>query len=1043
MPGRPRLAKLSVPRAAAALVRPRLHRLLDEAVARGAAFIAAGPGTGKSTIAFTWAAPRAGRLLWFRADAGDADSAEAFGYFRQLAGTSKGARALPAYGPRDVDRLDLFATSFFRAFFRIVPASSTLVVDDAHAASGDAFLMLLAAAIREAPPDVAVVVLSRREPSGPLLDDVASGRLHVLDGGALAFDTSEAVALLADRTGAATARALQARTEGWAAGMLLLAQSAEPANAVRDAATRRVASYFDERVLASFDDATLRMLAVASLLPEVDEASLARLGLGAIAVERLERLRRENAFVARLDRAPSSWRLHDLLRDALRERFRTMADAPWRRTALLAAAPLAADLGHVRDAVQMYVDAGEHRHAKTLAEQGARGLVRAHRLVELDAVVGALTDEEVRGSVALQIALGESAWQRNDATAAVDRFEHAYALLDEQPSAAGAVLASSALNAIFEGWQSYDGTGTWADRLRYQLAARDRIDDPHDQLRVDRTWLQTADQLWDDSLCDRPALFDRVLARVRDPPAGVTVDEIVAASAALIESSGFNLHDEARFQATVAATADWLARVELGPLVKAMWLNSYAALGRHWPSPGVRLPATGGNPSLELAHELARAHGGHSLAFIAADFLCNAAVTDNDLSRARHWLECARETSDPRHAVQAAALLGTEAVVLALGGDWHRSLAAFDRAEALARAHGHPETDLWSRALGRHRVLIASGEAARAREGLLSDARSYPEGLRRDFALILADVAAADIEWATHGAIPPALVTAIMERARAYDWRGITNLLVPVVARICSEALRLGIEVEFVRRLIREKRLPAPSPYASHWPWPVRIHALGGFRIVVDERPLAFGPRAQRKPLDLVKAIVAHGPAPVDAAVVLDALWPDAEGAAARASFDMTVMRLRKLLGRDDALVLDAGHLGFDPTRVWVDAHAFAHGATDDYAGPLFGSDAVERWWAAPRERLHQRFLRRTLERGLAFERQGDADAALAVYEAGLAQDPLAEDLYQGAIRCHIVRNRSADALRVFRRCREQLSIVLSVAPSPATLALVEPLRAR
>ena len=37
---------------------------------------------------------------------------------------------------------------------------------------------------------------------------------------------------------------------------------------------------------------------------------------------------------------------------------------------------------------------------------------------------------------------------------------------------------------------------------------------------------------------------------------------------------------------------------------------------------------------------------------------------------------------------------------------------------------------------------------------------------------------------------------------------------------------------------------------------------------------------------------------------------------------------------------------------------------------------------------------------------------------------------------------RAADALRVFRRCREQLSIVLSVPPSAAAAALVAGLRA-
>jgi len=61
------------------------------------------------------------------------------------------------------------------------------------------------------------------------------------------------------------------------------------------------------------------------------------------------------------------------------------------------------------------------------------------------------------------------------------------------------------------------------------------------------------------------------------------------------------------------------------------------------------------------------------------------------------------------------------------------------------------------------------------------------------------------------------------------------------------EALRLGIETDFARTLIRDKRLPAPSSYDPHWAWPIRIHALGGLRIVVDEQPLVFGARAQRK----------------------------------------------------------------------------------------------------------------------------------------------------------------------------------------------------
>ena len=95
------------------------------------------------------------------------------------------------------------------------------------------------------------------------------------------------------------------------------------------------------------------------------------------------------------------------------------------------------------------------------------------------------------------------------------------------------------------------------------------------------------------------------------------------------------------------------------------------------------------------------------------------------------------------------------------------------------------------------------------------------------------------------------------------------------------------------------------------------------------------------------------------------------------------------------------------------------------------------------RERLHQRFLRRTVERGRELESERRFADALALYEAALAEDSLAEELYQGTIRCHIAQGRHADAMRAFRRCREQLSIVLSVRPSADTLALVATLGAR
>jgi len=58
----------------------------------------------------------------------------------------------------------------------VIPAAATLVFDDTHAASGSDFDVLLAAAVREVPPDVAFVILSRQDPAGVLLED-----LHLIE----------------------------------------------------------------------------------------------------------------------------------------------------------------------------------------------------------------------------------------------------------------------------------------------------------------------------------------------------------------------------------------------------------------------------------------------------------------------------------------------------------------------------------------------------------------------------------------------------------------------------------------------------------------------------------------------------------------------------------------------------------------------------------------------------------------------------------------------------------------------------------------------
>ena len=341
--------------------------------------------------------------------------------------------------------------------------------------------------------------------------------------------------------------------------------------------------------------------------------------------------------------------------------------------------------------------------------------------------------------------------------------------------------------------------------------------------------------------------------------------------------------------------------------------------------------------------------------------------------------------------------------------------------------------------MGRQRVEIAFGDAERAREVLLQESERYPEGsIYRDLTRILADVAAAARALRAEGAVPAELTRKIVASAREHAWPGFATLLAPIAARVCADALRMGIETEFVRHVIRERGLSAPDPYEPSWPWPIRIHALGGLRVDVNDTPIQFGPKRAAQAArasevarragaprgrhgDRVRCAVArcgrrrgarcvrHG-GPAFAQAARPRRCASAGRRTHRPRSRVRVgRRIRLPARRDRRLSRPAVRRRRRCALVGRGARTFASALSAPRARSGHGARAIA----------------------------ASSSQALALYEAALAQDPLAENLYRGAIRCHLAAGRAADALRVYRRCRDQLSIVLGVAPSKATADLV------
>jgi DNA-binding SARP family transcriptional activator len=284
-----------------------------------------------------------------------------------------------------------------------------------------------------------------------------------------------------------------------------------------------------------------------------------------------------------------------------------------------------------------------------------------------------------------------------------------------------------------------------------------------------------------------------------------------------------------------------------------------------------------------------------------------------------------------------------------------------------------------------------------------------------------------------------------------------------LMARLYALALDHGIEPDYVRAVIRQRRLAPPrdglAPAA--WPFPIKLYTFGRFGLVRDDASLESSGRAQKKGLDLLKALVALGGREVSEQKLCDLLWPDAEADDARANLKMTLHRLRAHVGHE-AVVVRESRFSLDPHHCWVDVWAFERvvgallvsGPTLScaeltylgeqllqlYRGAFLAQDDGN-YTLLTRERLRAKWMRALAAVAEGLQRVGEHDQALRWYERGMATEPLGEPFYQGYMRACLSLRRAAEGLALYERLRRLLAGQLQIPPSPETETLALALR--
>ena len=404
--------KLFVPPARATLVsRPHLFDRVQRGLEGKLTLIAAPAGFGKTTLVSAWhasAGSSAPPLAWVSLDPTDNDPLRFWSYVLAALETvapGVATTALAVLQSPQSPPIDSILTNVLNAFTRMRRAAGhrerdiALVLEDYHVITAPAIHEALAWLLDYLPSQLHLVIVTRADPPLPLARLRASGAVTELHADDLRFAPDEAGAFLNTVMGlaltAADLAALEARTEGWIAGLHLVAL------ALRDhrdrpgfirtfsGSNRYIVDYLAAEVFARQPTHVQTFLLHTSVLDRMSGPLCdALLGIADPDEERaatdelhppsviatpsqtiLAEMERNNLFVVPLDDDRTWYRYHHLFADVLRQRLAHSAPTAAVATLHGRASAWYEQQGLVAEAVQHALTAADGIRAARLIEQ--------------------------------------------------------------------------------------------------------------------------------------------------------------------------------------------------------------------------------------------------------------------------------------------------------------------------------------------------------------------------------------------------------------------------------------------------------------------------------------------------------------------------------------------------------------------------------------------------------------------------------------------------------------------------------------------------
>ena len=1052
--------------------RKRLFQKLEIGRKKPITWISSLAGSGKTTLVSSYLEARRLPCLWYLLDKRDGDAATFFHYLGLAArqANPRIRRPLPRFAPEYLAEVSAFTHRYFEGLYSSLKTPSVVVFDNYHKIPAESPVHEI---IREGlsllPRGIHAIFISRDALPPFFARKRASGLVGMIGWKDLRMSLEETRGIVKrwgkpgkeGKTGE-IARYLHSRTDGWAAGLVLLQAQAsrdglEPLSASR-MAPREIFDYFGAELFNRLGDETREFLLRTAFLPRTTAKMAERLTGNARAGRILSFLNLHNYFTEMYPGDDPVFRYHGLFREFLvsraEERFHKREISKIRQRA----AAVLEEFGLVEYAVGLLRQVGNLEELACVIGTQAPSLIRQGRGKILLDWLTHLPQDTVERNPWLLYWKGVCQLPHNPRESR-NLFERSFAGFKALKNQLGKFLAfTGVVDAIVFGGDDFRSLDSWYAELDSLVKETGGIF-PSEEIEARVTCCMIKAVSFRRPRSSEAVQWEtrarELVSETRDTP--VKIEILVNLAYYSIDEDSFSKTEQ-----ILQSLKPLLKRSDASPLTRLAAAFAEAAyantIGQH-------------DRCLEVVTDAlsqAEATGVHLLDHLLTGEAALSLLHKGNFPEAKKCLrkmEASLGSARPWETAFFHFLSAWEAL--------HRkslSEASFHAGQCLTlcKQVGSHLTLHKAHILSAF-VSHASGEEKKVAAHLAGARRiqSRTKNRHARFTYLLTDAYLALQKGDERHAV--AALREGMHLGRQQGFYGVCLWMPGFYKKLAAKALEEEIETAYVEDLIRKRNLvpDVSSIDLESWPWPVQIYTFGRFGIVRDGKPVPFSRKAQQKPLRMIKSLIALGGREVTEEKMTDVLWPEADGDLGHQSFATNLRRLRKLLGSEKSVLLHEGRMMLNNRYCWVDVWAFerivgridrsmadrtsvsseiecarlAEKAVRIYRGTFLEGDSFCPCLAVTAERLRSKFLRCVGEAGRYRENAGEWDKAADCYRRGLEVDNLAEEFHRRLMHCHHRVGRDADALAVYHRLRKTLSDVLRVTPSQETEALYRSLR--